>query len=145
LVSIECLSCSPETGNGIGSTAMRRRSRLLLHIPAERHASHPNRFSFSLISRTFRVSCDESIHSEISRSLDPPVGFTMDPVASSSTGPRAPYGRACANCSRVKCRCIYQPGELTCERLVSSNDKQWALPNVTFWVQGSHLRIGASV
>jgi hypothetical protein len=48
----------------------------------------------------------------------------MDPVASSSTGTRTPYGRACTNCSRLKCRCIYQPGELTCERLVSNGFTQ---------------------
>ncbi|KAK4187418.1 hypothetical protein QBC35DRAFT_233924 [Podospora australis] len=28
----------------------------------------------------------------------------------------APYGRACTNCARAKCRCMYRPGGTDCER-----------------------------
>ncbi|CAK7223716.1 hypothetical protein SBRCBS47491_005302 [Sporothrix bragantina] len=36
--------------------------------------------------------------------------------SSSSGGIPAPYGRACANCSRAKCRCIYRSNGNDCER-----------------------------
>ncbi|KAL2147549.1 hypothetical protein VTI28DRAFT_8804 [Corynascus sepedonium] len=33
-----------------------------------------------------------------------------------SNGMPAPYGRACTNCARAKCRCIYRPNGSGCER-----------------------------
>jgi hypothetical protein len=35
---------------------------------------------------------------------------------SGPNGTPAPYGRACTNCARAKCRCIYRPGGSDCER-----------------------------
>ncbi|KAK4654465.1 hypothetical protein QC762_403520 [Podospora pseudocomata] len=48
----------------------------------------------------------------------------METTSSSSTtttngsvdGMPAPYGRACTNCARAKCRCIYRTGGADCER-----------------------------
>ncbi|KAK0671921.1 hypothetical protein QBC41DRAFT_353834 [Cercophora samala] len=48
----------------------------------------------------------------------------METASSSSTattngsvnGMPAPYGRACTNCARAKCRCIYRTGGTDCER-----------------------------
>jgi len=36
--------------------------------------------------------------------------------AASGGGTPAPYGRACTNCARAKCRCIYRPEGTDCER-----------------------------
>lgn len=33
-----------------------------------------------------------------------------------ANGTPAPYGRACSNCARAKCRCIYRPEGADCER-----------------------------
>lgn len=33
-----------------------------------------------------------------------------------STATSGPYGRACRNCSRSKCKCVWRPGNNTCER-----------------------------
>ncbi|KAJ0159597.1 hypothetical protein CTA2_9414 [Colletotrichum tanaceti] len=38
------------------------------------------------------------------------------PSASSEAGIAAPYGRACTNCSRAKCKCILRPVGGACER-----------------------------
>lgn len=37
--------------------------------------------------------------------------------ANSVHGPQSSYGRACANCSRIKSKCIYREGPTQCERL----------------------------
>ncbi|KAK3903975.1 transcriptional regulator WAR1 [Staphylotrichum tortipilum] len=37
-------------------------------------------------------------------------------AAASGSGTPAPYGRACTNCARAKCRCIYRPEGTDCER-----------------------------
>ena len=44
--------------------------------------------------------------------------ITMDSHSDTSgpNGTPAPYGRACTNCARAKCRCIYRPGGSDCER-----------------------------
>ncbi|KAK3381906.1 hypothetical protein B0H63DRAFT_215775 [Podospora didyma] len=39
-----------------------------------------------------------------------------DSVNGSSNGTPAPYGRACTNCARAKCRCLYRTGVPDCER-----------------------------
>lgn len=36
--------------------------------------------------------------------------------ASNSTSRPAPYGRACVNCVRAKCKCILRDGGEICER-----------------------------
>lgn len=54
----------------------------------------------------------------------PRVFNIMETASSSSTtttngsvnGMPAPYGRACTNCARAKCRCIYRTGGADCER-----------------------------
>lgn len=35
-----------------------------------------------------------------------------------TNGTPAPYGRACTNCARAKCRCIYRSEGADCERYV---------------------------
>ncbi|KAK3349577.1 hypothetical protein B0T25DRAFT_246174 [Lasiosphaeria hispida] len=40
----------------------------------------------------------------------------MDAVVDATTGMPAPYGRACTNCARAKCRCLYRAGVADCER-----------------------------
>ncbi len=34
-----------------------------------------------------------------------------------ATGTPAPYGKACTNCARAKCRCLYRSGGVVCERV----------------------------
>ncbi|KAK0707662.1 hypothetical protein B0H67DRAFT_685933 [Lasiosphaeris hirsuta] len=47
-----------------------------------------------------------------------PPGPKMDAAAdaASTKGLPAPYGRACTNCARAKCRCLYRAGVADCER-----------------------------
>ncbi|KXX73648.1 Transcriptional regulator WAR1 [Madurella mycetomatis] len=40
----------------------------------------------------------------------------MEPNTSAISGNPAPYGRACTNCARAKCRCIYRSDGADCER-----------------------------
>lgn len=47
---------------------------------------------------------------------------TSQPVRSPNPSPKgipAPYGRACTNCARAKCRCIYEVEGAGCDRLES--------------------------
>ncbi|CAK7265198.1 hypothetical protein SEPCBS57363_001458 [Sporothrix epigloea] len=50
--------------------------------------------------------------------MEAPFPAAADIIASSSLsdGFSAPYGRACANCSRAKCRCVYRKNGAGCER-----------------------------
>lgn len=48
---------------------------------------------------------------------NPLIPGVMDPNNSATTGGTpAPYGRACTNCARAKCRCIYRSEGTDCER-----------------------------
>ena len=40
----------------------------------------------------------------------------MSGIEVSAGGTPAPYGRACVNCARAKCRCIYRTADASCER-----------------------------
>jgi hypothetical protein len=43
----------------------------------------------------------------------------MEPsFADTATGTPAPYGQACANCARAKCKCILRIGGGACDRYV---------------------------
>lgn len=61
--------------------------------------------------------------------MEPPVS-----PASVSSGMPAPYGRACTNCARAKCRCIYRVAEASCERYVDATAIYLARYTGTYYV-----------
>lgn len=44
--------------------------------------------------------------------------FSQGVRPNATTGTPAPYGHACKNCAKAKCKCIYNQGGTDCERYV---------------------------
>jgi len=64
---------------------------------------------------------------------DPRAGIGMQQIA----GTPAPYGRACTNCSKAKCKCIVR-GDSGCERWVLSYSSA-SLLRVEVWVSRTSI------
>ncbi|KAJ9165814.1 Transcriptional regulator WAR1 [Coniochaeta hoffmannii] len=65
----------------------------------------------------------------------------MSGIEVSAGGTPAPYGRACVNCARAKCRCIYRTADASCERC--HRLKKHCEPSVTVRKRNARRQVGS--
>ncbi|KAI1386649.1 uncharacterized protein F4822DRAFT_410810 [Hypoxylon trugodes] len=61
------------------------------------------------------------------------------PGSQSTSNPALGSGRACTNCARVKCKCIYRPDGITCERC--HRLKKECAPSISLGRRGGKQRV----
>jgi hypothetical protein len=70
------------------------------------------------------------------------TSMEADTGGGAANGTPAPYGRACTNCARAKCRCIYRPGGSDCERYDITPEKKSSLiyraATAMVWLHGAY-------